>query len=224
MSNAFTDLMIARKLEKIRAELAEVAGQPGPEGPAGPAGADGAQGPAGPAFHMDVLSGSYYVLNPGTASNATQFATGAVYLAPVYLPAGFHATEIWVQVASGAVGGSTAELGWYLQSGSTFTKQATFGTVDSGSTGPKTLAGDWTFPAGIVWMAWLVLGGQPVFRGTAATPMIPGPILSTTSSAGPFFEPRVMLGPNIAATLPASFTSSVFDSTFTPFRFAAKAA
>jgi hypothetical protein len=203
-----------------------------PRGDVGATGATGGQGiqgiqgiqgvkgdPAAPA--MSPVSGAYAILNAGATNNATVGTVGTVYLTPAYLPAAMSITEFWAYVTTLAAS-STVQIGYYTNSGSAFTKQATFGTIDTSTTGAKTLSGIWTLPAGVIWLAWLSLTAAPTLRGTSSSPMIPGPIMASSGNTVPFDDVKTLNGPTGQSSLPASFTGASFASTATPARFAAK--
>lgn len=231
MADAYTDLMIAHKLEEIREELSGIAGQPGPAGepgPPGPPGADstvpgpaGPEGPAGPAGEafpgISLIGGAWTVLNPGTASNAMRYATnGWTVLTPAYLPKPLTISELWTNVAIAAAG--SMQLGYYSNDGSAFTLQQVFGAVDTSTTGDKVLAGPWTLPPGVLWLAWL--NGPATMRGSTGPVMVPGSHPTTY----PVNDNRVIIDLVVRSSLPATFTANGMNDAGPPVRFAAKAA
>ena len=204
-------------------------GQTGPAGPAGPAGLDGAdstvpgpQGPAGGPSGFSMISGQYATFNPGNANTTNSNLVARVQATPIYLPEPMSIIEIRIRVDV-AVEGSSFALGYYTNEGSLFTKQADFGTVASDTIGDKVAAVDITLPAGVLWFAWLSLGGGASFRATSSIPpWVPGPHLGVVGLLASSYV--LMVGPSAQSSLPDTFTGNGLDNISQPMRFIGKVA
>lgn len=178
---------------------------------------------SGGSIGMNLITGSYALFNAGTAASAATGSAGTIYLSPAYIPKATSITELWSYVVTAAAS-SSMQFGYYTNDGSTFTKQATFGTVDTTSAGAKATTGAWTIQPGVIWLAWLPLGGTPTMRGTSTTPQIPGPFQVGPGNGVPFDDVKTMVGSGGLAALPASLTLTGPGSINNPVRFAGKVA
>jgi hypothetical protein len=223
MSDVFTDLMLARAIEKLKEELAAEPGEPGPPGPPGE---DGAAGPAGAAAApgAELIPNLYALLNPGPVSNGSVGNPGDVNLVPTYLWKSFTFTDIWTYCSTAAAG-SSLQLGYYtMAANGVMTLGGTFGTISTATIGDKILAGGWTLPAGVLWLAWLPLGGNPFMRCTNFTSLgIHGPLTYSGVASILQNDNKVMSGPTNQSSLPASFVPTTGVNNSNPaLRFAAK--
>lgn len=172
---------------------------------------------------MSLVPGNYALLNPGPVGTSVAEPSGSVTLLPVYLPRAQPITELWVNCTMAAAG-SSCQFGYYTNVGGAFTLGVNFGTAATATTGVKLLPGSWTLPAGVIWLAWMNLGGSPAFRGTTVSPpAIPGPVSAWNGLTAPDTELRLLVGPSGQSALPATFTATAgLNANGIPVRFAVK--
>lgn len=148
-------------------------------------------------------------------------AVGTVSLTPIYIPNDLPISALWTYCNNAnPTSPAVLHLGLYSNEGSTFTREIAFGTVSGAGLGVKQIAGSWTLPAGVHWMAWLFVAANATFAGTTR-PRIPGPLLAGAGVMDPHSDMNTMQGPIGQSTLPASFTGTTMV-TSVPIRFAVK--
>lgn len=218
--------------DAIASYFAALASTVGPAGPAGSAGAQGIQGPAGatgPAGQgittHEKSSGHWFAFQPGRPTTSFQFSAGSLHLGPIWLPEAIDITSIGYTQNGTGTAGSTAHIGLYSRSGTTFTRLFNFGVIDTATSGDKKIDGTWQLGAGVFWTAYLPIGATPSVYVTDSAPAIPGPQLYGPSSGqvGPTQTTGQMVvnGTGLSA-LPTSFTNTLTWSPYQPPRFVGK--
>lgn len=219
MADAYTDLMLAHKLEEMKAELAAVAGQPGPPGPAGPQGPEGAAAGDGGVYLLPAISGGYIIVNPG-ASSTNLYTAGVAFLWPIWLPEPIDITEFGVNANTGSAG-ATVHLGLYSFSEGNLQLETNFGSFDASTAGNKTFVGNWTLPGGVWWVGIVAAGAGAQLRTTTLLNAVgPYPIPNSTFSS----DTRCLTYSTGLTGLPATVPFTGLSSISPPVRLLAKRA
>lgn len=140
-------------------------------------GAPGLPGPAGPAAVFPSYPrgpSGWSLLGPGSSAT-NSFIAYEVLVTPFYFPSSVTVSQFAMEVtASGTAAG--IPFGRYAVVGGALVLQETFGTFGN-SFGIRTIAGNWTLPAGLVWLGAMSNGGSSTWRiNNSAFFGAPGPV------------------------------------------------